>query len=510
MNSAPMNTQQSLDRPRVVVWLGLFTGIIADLLLRAEPPGLNLLLFGVLLGLALLVLQRTHRIALPRTSGYLIILAVVCLSSFVLRDSPALNFFSLVSAFAALSLAAYRAQAGVLATGGTLQYVGALLRNSLGTWLGILPLVIHDVRWQRTDRSSRWASVGRGLLLALPPVIVFAALFASADPIFGNLISFDMNTVISHGFVIGLGVWLSAGYGRELLLARSTVNVSVPDSARAQWGFTETTILLGAVNAIFLAFVVVQIRTLFGGDAFVESQTGLTYAEYARRGFFDLVLVSALVLPLLLVVEWYGRRSSSREETTFRALSHLLLLLLFAVLLSAVQRMRIYQLSYGMTELRVYTMAFMVWLALVFTWLAVTVLRERRSWFASGATVLALLVLAGLHLADPDQVIMQVNLERASRGLAFDTEYAATLSDDAVPSLVGALPALAPDAGCRVLGNLAVRQERRAGAGWRTFNISRSRATRLISSALRNDPARTTECEATVRAEASRDRRSQQ
>lgn len=499
-----VNASRALPPHRATapLWAALVTGVTADLLLRIEPWGVNIALFGVGLGAFLLLLQLAGRIDLQRPAGSLVGIAIGCLSSFILRDSPILNLLALGAAGSALSLAAFSMQGGSLRTDGTLAYVAALIRNGIGTAVGILPLCLQDISFRSRDdtRHQRWASVARGLLLALPPLVLFAALFASADPIFGSLFAFDLELVVTHGIVIGVGVWLGAGYGRELLLGRPVIPMFSAAPARSRWGFTETTILIGAINALFLTFVIVQLRVLFGGDAFVEAHTGLTYAEYARRGFFDLVTVSALALPLLLVADWCGRRSGPREETTFRALSHLLLLLLFAILLSAVQRMRIYQLSYGLTELRVYTMAFMAWLGLVFLWFGGTVLRGRRGEFAPGAAVLALLVLIALHLVNPDQLIVRTNLERAYQGRPFDAPYAASLSGDAVPELVGGLKSLPPDAGCRVLGNLVLRSKSRAKGDWRTWNLSRRRAMRLIQGEVARDRGMASRCEAEAKA----------
>jgi uncharacterized protein DUF4153 len=71
-------------------------------------------------------------------------------------------------------------------------------------------------------------------------------------------------------------------------------------------------VALGALNLLFLAFVVVQFRYLFGGEGLVEERVGLTYAEYARHGFFELVAVSVLVLVVLLAADALVVRSAGR------------------------------------------------------------------------------------------------------------------------------------------------------------------------------------------------------
>src|SRR5262245_41251763 len=95
------------------------------------------------------------------------------------------------------------------------------------------------------------------------------------------------------------------------------------------------------------------------------------------QGFFELVGVAALVLPLLLAAHWLLRKEKARDEIVFRVLAGAQIALLFVMMVSAFQRMRLYQREYGLTELRVYTTVFMGWLAVVFVWFTMTVLRGR-------------------------------------------------------------------------------------------------------------------------------------
>jgi len=129
---------------------------------------------------------------------------------------------------------------------------------------------------------------------------------------------------------------------------------------------------------------------------------------------------------------------------------------------------RPYQREYGLTELRLYVTAFIVWLAVVFAWAAVTVLRSRRDLFAIGALVSGFAAIFALHALNPDALIARTNLDRPN----LDLVYLTGLSDDATPTLVDALPRLDPDQ--RETLELHLRD--RDGAGgrdWRTWNLSR-------------------------------------
>ena len=462
--------------------VALITGVTADLLLRTERMGINLWILSLAFQLLLVMLHRRYGTAIPWTSFALLFVAGGCMLSFAWRDSPALNAMAFAAGVSAAGLAAWVAQGASLRHSTTMQYVAGVSRAAGAAMIGALPLALYHTDWspfRSAFGGNRVAHVGRGLALAIPPVILFGALFAAADPIFSafysSFFTFDLETLALHGVIIGCVGWAVAGFLRDLVIPGLYQRNQAGPMAGGRMSFTETVVILGSVSLVFLLFVALQMRALFGGDAFVLAQTGLTYAEYARQGFFHMAWAAALVLPMLLFLEWIGRREGAGEERSFRALAILLLGLLGLVLLSAVHRMRIYQASYGLTELRVYTVAFMIWLAPVLAWFGVTVLAGRRERFVPGALSLGFLTIAVLHLINPDQLIARTNLERMAQGQDFDVRHSISLSDDAMPVLVDALDSFSAANYCVLIGRMSRRPD-----DWRSWNLSRWRLrTRL-------------------------------
>jgi hypothetical protein len=156
------------------------------------------------------------------------------------------------------------------------------------------------------------------------------------------------------------------------------------------------------------------------------------------------------------------------------------LLLLFVVMSSAVQRMRLYQAEYGLTEQRVYVTTFMGWLAVVFLWFAATVLRGRPEHFAFGTVLAGFALVIFLHFLNPDQFVVRTNLERANAGRSFDARYAIRLSADAAPDLVAALSSLKPQDRCIVASGLLKRWGGQQPLDWRTWNGSIAKAKHLV------------------------------
>lgn len=248
-------------------------------------------------------------------------------------------------------------------------------------------------------------------------------------------------------------------------------------------GTVETLIVLGLVDLLFVSFVAVQLPYLFGGIDLVQNTPDLKLAEYARRGFGELVAVSALVLPMLLLSHWLLRKDGSRVEAIFKVLSIVQIALLFVVMASAVQRLVLLtgELGYGLTTVRFYPMVLMTWLAVVFVWFAFTVLRGARNFFAWGALWSAIVILGATNLLNPHAFIVKTNIDLMNQGREFDAVYNSNLSDDAVPVLLEALPTMSLQDRCIVASSIHYRY-RQLGqqTDLRSFNIGRRSVFRQL------------------------------
>jgi hypothetical protein len=348
-------------------------------------------------------------------------------------------------------------------------------------------LLARHLDWQSitaSRRSSRFAAVGRGLAIATLPVLVFGALFASADIFFRDLlvnaVFLSPADVFSHLVLWALFTWLAGSCLWGALLAEREPLPETPEIRWLPFGFIEAGVVFGLIDGLFLTFVGIQFRYLFGGAGRVKSSSLLTYAEYARRGFFELVTVAALVVPFQLFTHWLLPRGNARLQRFYSFVAAVLVVLVFVVMASAIQRMRLYEETFGLTELRLYTTAFMAWLFVVFAWLAFTVLRGRRDRFAFGLLVAGLAVLVGLNGLNPDALIVRRDAAIASQERAFDSAYALSLSPDSVPSLVANFDKVSPAERCTVGREL--RRRYLESGDWRTWTWSRFRAHSAVSS----------------------------
>jgi len=478
------------DRTRLgleILGAGVVLGITGDGLLRATPWGLNALLCTTGLVTAAVWLVRRHRVAVSADAPWLGAAALLVASTFVARDSRTLHAFDTIGLTIVLAVSFMSIQGVGLRGRQAWHYVRAGFDAAVSAWIGVFPLIGRDVAWSELPRGGRLGqarAVALGVALAFPLLVVFGGLFSSADAVFhdvaSDLFAIDFDSVREHLGLFGIFTALTAGYLRGALLRAAPSRSVAEGDSRLSLGIIPVATALGLVDLLFLMFVVIQLRYLFGGAELIATATGLTYAEYARRGFFELVTASALVLPLLAGADWLLRNESREHQRTFRQVAIVLLLLLAVVMASALARMRLYVGAFGLSEIRVYSTAFMLYLAGVFAWFAWTTLRGERRRFAFGALVLGFVVLGGLHLVNPDALIVRTNLARPPAERPFDGWYAASLSADAVPLLLEALPRLDGRQQCTVAAGLREQLGRLERDDWRNWNFARAQARRLL------------------------------
>jgi len=347
------------------------------------------------------------------------------------------------------------------------------------------------------ERARPALPVVRGLLIALPVVLVFVSLFSAADAVFADVVAdltrfdLDVGTLPARTILAAVLGWLAAG-GLALAASRpARTETSVP-AAVEPWrlGTTETVTVLLVVNALFVWFVAFQGAYLFGGLDTLGA-IGMTYSEYARRGFFELVAVAVLAGGLIVAAERLVRR---RGRLLIGAAIGLAVLT-GIVLVSAGLRLRLYQEAYGWTELRLYVIATILLLGIVLAALVVALVTDRVRWIGHAIIAAGLAVGLGLNVLGPARFITEQNVARvldpslvpASGRSGIDTSYALSLGDDRIPDLVRVLPALAGHEASLVREELRHRlDELRVDPGlraWQAWNLGRQRALTALTAA---------------------------
>lgn len=359
----------------------------------------------------------------------------------------------------------------------------------------IKPFKLVAVLLHRKSNQDGEKSVGTriliGLLISVPLVIILLALLSSADMVFGRLVDkvpdfFDrinLGDFIGKSFValiiffISFSYIWSIGHGEKYPegLPDSTTS-KTPEQKRRLDNVTVITIMI-AVDAVYLIFVIIQFTYLFTKAGLPE---GFTFAEYARNGFFELILVSLLNIGLLACTLTFTKKGSAGTDIALNVLNSIMIGCTFIMLFSAHYRMTMYENAYGFTFLRVMTQAFMVFLFVLFVITLARVWIDRLQ-LLKPYIVTAVVAFTVINYINVDTVIARNNIARYYNTNVIDLEYFWSLSSDSIGELVKLAddknPEIADQADVMLNGK---RDRLLKKKDWQSFNLADHRARRTL------------------------------
>ena len=490
----------------------ILAGLVVELLLDRTALGVNVpMLTAATLGLIALIGRRGPA---DPVDWWLPAVAILASLGPALRTDPtvvALDVLLVLGGIAGWALAI----GGVPVTRRTsemvvLLFIDSILAALVGAGMLARRAGADGFLSEELQGFRRGTPVIRGLILAVPVVGLFTILLASADAVFGRGLedvlnqSIELDQVAERGLFALAAAWLVGGLLALTVGAYKVPAIDAPTdqptpagwlpadgpppaAATGRRGATEALTILGAVNVLFAIFAGVQVVYLFGGASTLAA-IGMTYSDYARQGYFQLVAVTCFA-GLLLV----GAHLVVGRSRAFLVSSFVLVGLTGVILASAAFRLRLYQEAYGWTELRFYVAASILWLAVGAGIGMVLVWRDRMRWLAHGLAASAVAITLGVSLIGSHAFVTRENLARvldptlvAPGGrTGFDASYALSLGDDAVPDLVAALDYLPPRERDQVLRDLEWRRTQLAtdvsSTGWASWNLARERAREALA-----------------------------
>lgn len=419
--------RERVPYPAAPGWLpfaALGAGVMAAVGIPEHQAGLGMVLsVAAVAGAILPAVRRSLSVRdLPLAA-----LMVALLAMFVLRDAGWLLVVDLLAI----------ATLGTVVLGGARTWMGIVTAGAT-VWARLMPAVPYVLRpVARSSRSlaepaRRPALRGAGLAALL--LLVFGGLFASADAAFATLVGRLVPTVPRSDLLVGrvvVGAFavalVGAGVLTRLRPLRTPALPAPATRSRVEWAAP-----LGALVALFAAFVAVQLTVLFGGHDHVLETSGLTYAQYARQGFFQLLVVVFLTLALIGLVVSRVSLAEAGDRLLARVTLGSLCALNVVVLASAWRRLALYESAYGLSRLRLLVHATIIGLGLVLVLVVVAGALWRAAWLPRACAFVAGATLLGLNVANPDAMIAR----RAAAGeVRVDRYYLATLSADAAPAL---------------------------------------------------------------------------
>jgi len=483
----------------------ILLGWAFDFLFWKKPAGINFLIYIVLCLVTGIYLLKVDGLRLARRSS-LLLLPIIFLSAMTFfRQEPLTVFLSVAMTIFLMGVFTITYLGGQWTRFGLIDYFFgylALFGSMIARPLGFMAEVKREQPSLSEKRTSSVWPVVRGIIIALPVIAIFASLLSSADPIFADRFEkfiklFKIDNLPEYIFRLVYILVFAYALAGTFLHAAQKSDAQVEEKPRFApfLGFTESTIVLGSVVILFVAFVAIQFQYFFGGQTNIHID-GYTYAEYARKGFGELVAVAFFSLLLLLGLGAITKRDTESQRRTFSGLGVGLVGLVLVMLVSAFQRLMLYEAAYGFSRLRTYTHVFMIWLALLLvTVVVLEIMRRERA--AGLAMILASLgFVVSLTLLNVDAFIVEKNVQREIRGTAdksltqgrveLDAQYFLDLSDDAVPALAStfhnkSLPvSVREKVGAALFCKQYEREQDKRKLSWQSFHLSRFTADRIF------------------------------
>ncbi|MGW4631965.1 DUF4153 domain-containing protein [Nocardia sp. NPDC004415] len=338
---------------------------------------------------------------------------------------------------------------------------------------GAVPWAFSGVRAaQARPAKAGWQRYGVSVAATAALLVVFVPLLGGADATFAGLLSGlvpEVDGASAWQWILLFGAVGAGALGALYLLAGPPEAATAAARPRRLWSRGEWVLPVGALVVLFGAFVGAQFVALFGGDDYVQRTAGLTYAQYARSGFWQLSAVSILTLGVIFAVLHWSAQDSAADRRWLRVLLSALSVLTLVIVGSALGRMWTYQQAYGFTVLRLLVQLCELWVGLVYVLVLVAIARLRWSWVSRAAVGTALGTLIALAVVNPEGFVADRNIARWQDGERLDTVYLRQLSPDVLPALRELPDPLRTDIETPILADLDSEP-------WWAWNFSRSTA----------------------------------
>lgn len=267
-----------------------------------------------------------------------------------------------------------------------------------------------------------------GIIITIPFLIIVLPLLISSDLILESMTMdfFDSLQLSSELIfrVIFILVFCSYWYGQFSFNQKELVQKDVVIKTRAKQSIFVTYTFLTIINLIYGLYVFIQVKYLFLSSGNLPE--GITYADYAREGFFQLVVITLINLGLIILVELFNHTGLFKQ----RLLESFTLISTIVMAISAFYRMSLYEQSYGYTTLRLLVFLFLIFLIIFMTLLTFYIITYRKVLLTALSifTVFAYISVSWMNL---DSYVANANIERFEETNEIDSYYLDSLSLDA-------------------------------------------------------------------------------
>jgi hypothetical protein len=462
-------------------------GLAVEVLFFGHRLGISFFIWALLSVCGLLLAARLHRVRMHAGNVPLVSLILFFAAMVFLRRDPFTLILDVLLTLALFGLLIRSFWEGDWLEYGAVEYLLSVVWTPIQAWLlpwGVLRR-IQEAMAGGGEVRRKGLAILRGFMLAIPVLAVLISLLSSADLVFrdelGQILAWmDLENVFEvFGrllLIVGSGLFSLGALTAALRPGGlGALRGHVDRFLRPFLGWIEAIIVLGLVDGLFAAFVLIQFRYLFGGESQIAA-AGYTYAEYARRGFGELMVASVFSLGLIMALATWVRIDTRVQGFWFNGLNTLLVIGVGGMLASSLVRLLAYEGAYGFTRLRTYSHLAILWIGALFLGFLILLLA---GWLQRVPLVVTCVVVGyagSLNLVAVDNFVVRQNMGRYLASGEIDMAYLTGLSTDAVPGLVSISANLSPARQEDLLPQLACRarviDDRRRTASWPEYDLS--------------------------------------
>lgn len=483
----------SLNNLAIIFGYSFFLGILFDKFFYQQALGASFPIYVSLIFLGYLILSPLNQT--KYNSGTMIMAAVgIALSSMAyFRADLSITLINVVISILIMLLAVMSSVGLKLNKYRLKEYFLSLFipLEFITTYMRFLSDFSSHMTYFKNNKLV--SQIFRGILITVPVVSILALLLSSADMVFDKYlrdivyIDVTLDTIIEIFIALSMtSIFMGAFYflftKKDYLL---TTKPTVSNKTGKEMSLVEIFILLGSINMLFVLFILVQITYLFGGQNNILTAEGLTYAEYARKGFFELIAVALISYLIIWKADSEVFKTYDNKPATYKVLTGMLVLFVQMIMFSAFRRLMLYEDAFGFTTLRLYSHFFTAWLGVVFVMLFYKIMVDNRNEaFLFRTAIVSLVFLFMLNFINPDRFIAQKNIDRYFATDKIDMEYLAGLSDDAAPEVLRLVKVkdkhIAAKAANKLLWELELVKKASKNNSWFAMPLPRSHAKRLL------------------------------
>lgn len=315
--------------------------------------------------------------------------------------------------------------------------------------------------------------VALSFFICIPIVGICVYLMCSADLVFSKMLSdlleniaeyINMITVYKVIFALISALYVSGIFFNS----RDKKENKILNTGKLNGDSLIINIILTVISILYLVFIVIQIRYLFAG---AKLPFGFTYAQYARKGFFEMFLLTGL--NIFLIVATVNLLKENRKIYT-EIMQYCLCIFTVILLVSSFYRMYLYTEFQGLTRLRFMVFGFLIF---EFIGLLATLIYIRKPKILISVCYFSLgfIYYILLNIVPMDYFVAKSQIDRFFKGDSRGLSYVVTLSSDAAPQ-IKRLSDSNDEAACSFAQSYFSDIKGTEDSDWRSINLSVKKA----------------------------------